>query len=114
MGKPVTYAVRGRAVINDVTMEDALDSGLDEAASLVSSGSPAPAAVLRLCNTGFLELFNRADMIISKGQGNYEALSVTRRPVFFLLKAKCPVIARDLGVDENDIVLKYSVERDEK
>lgn len=112
--KHVTYAVRGRAVINDVTMDDALASGLGGIAAVVSSGSSAPGAVLHLCSSEFVELFNRADMVISKGQGNYEALSDPPRPVFFLLKAKCPVIARDLGVDENDIVLKYSAERDER
>jgi len=47
-------------------------------------------------------------MIISKGQGNYEGLSNVGRPVFFLLKAKCGVIANDLNVKENDIVLKLN------
>ena len=109
MGKPVTYAVRDRAVINDVTMEDALASGLGNSATLVSSGSPAPATILHLCSPVFREIYDRAEMIISKGQGNYEALSDTDRPVFFLLKAKCPVIASDIGVDVDDIVLKYAL-----
>ncbi len=106
LAKPVTYVVRGRAIINDVTMEDAIDSGLDEVAEIISSGSPAPATILDLCNEDFLKRFKQADMIISKGQGNYEGLSDTDRPVFFLLKAKCPVIAGDIGVKEDDIVLK--------
>lgn len=109
LNKPVTYAVRGRAIINDVTEKDARDSGLDEVAEIISSGSPAPATILALCNEKFLERFQQADMIISKGQGNYEGLSGTARPVFFLLKAKCPVIARDIGVEEDDIVLKYAL-----
>jgi uncharacterized protein with ATP-grasp and redox domains len=107
--KPVTYAVRSRPVINDVTLEDALASGLGEAARIVSSGSPAPAVVPRLCSPGFMRTFNESPMIISKGQGNYEGLSGTGRPVFFLLKAKCPVIARDIGVKENDLILKYAL-----
>ncbi|MCK4530680.1 MAG: DUF89 family protein [Candidatus Marinimicrobia bacterium] len=105
LAKPVTYVVRGRAIINDVTEEDAIDSGLDEVAEIISSGSPAPATILDLCNEDFLKRFEQADMIISKGQGNYEGLSETDKPVFFLLKAKCPVIAGDIGVDEDDIVL---------
>ncbi|MEA2077501.1 MAG: ARMT1-like domain-containing protein [Candidatus Marinimicrobia bacterium] len=108
LGKPVTYVVRGRAIINDVIKQDAIDSGLDEVAEIISSGSPAPATILRLCNDEFIERFKQADMIISKGQGNYEGLSDTDRPVFFLLKAKCPVIAGDIGVSEDDIVLKYA------
>ncbi len=109
MDKPVTYAVRARPVINDVTMEEAIASGLGEVAEIISSGSPAPAVVPRLCSPDFMEMFNSSQMIISKGQGNYEGLSGTGRPVFFLLKAKCPVIAGDIGVREGDLVLEYSL-----
>ena len=107
--KPVIYVVRGIPIINDVTEEDAIASGLDKVAEIISSGTSAPATILHLCNDAFLKRFYAADMIISKGQGNYEGLSETDRPVFFLLKAKCPIIARDLGVNEDDIVLKYSL-----
>ncbi|NQU28373.1 MAG: DUF89 family protein [Candidatus Marinimicrobia bacterium] len=106
LGKPVTYVVRAIPVINDVTKEDAINSGLDEVAEVISSGTTAPATILSLCNDDFLKRFNDADMIISKGQGNYESLSGVERSLFFLLKAKCPLIARDLNVAENDIVLK--------
>ncbi len=106
LGKPVTYAVRDIPVINDVTMEDAIASGIGEAAEIISSGSPAPGAIQRFCNGQFMEKFEHSDLIISKGQGNYEALSEVRRPVFFLLKAKCKVIAADLEVQVDDIVLK--------
>ena len=106
LGRPVTFVVRGGPVINDVTHEDALHAGLDKGASIVSSGTSAPGTVLDTCTPEFLELFDAADMIISKGQGNYEALSESDRPIFFLLKAKCAVIADDIGVLEDDIVLK--------
>ncbi len=106
--KPVIYAVRGVPIINDVTMDDAVDSGLDQVAQIISSGTPAPGTILSLCNESFVEQFNKTGLIISKGQGNYEGLSTTSKLVFFLLKAKCPVIAKDLGVKEDDIVLKAS------
>ncbi len=106
MGKPVTYIVREVPVINDVTIEDAISSGLNNVAEIISSGSSAPGTILDLCNDAFLENFNNADMIISKGQGNYEGLSNVDRSVCFLLKAKCQVIANNLQVKENDIVLK--------
>ena len=106
MGKPVTYVVRDIPVINDVTFEDAVSSGLDEVAEIISSGTTAPGTILKLCNDDFLHRFNNADMIISKGQGNYEGISNVNRSVFFLLIAKCHVIANDLKVKENDIVLK--------
>ena len=106
--KPVTYVVRDIPVINDVTIEDAISSGLDDVAEIISSGSSAPGTILNLCNDAFSERFSNADMVISKGQGNYEGISNVDRPVFFLLKAKCAVIARDLEVKENDIVLKLN------
>ena len=104
--KPVTFAVREIPVINDVTYQDAVASHIDEVAEIISSGSSAPAVIPKLCSNEFMERFNTADMIISKGQGNYEGLSNVDRPVFFLLKAKCHVIANDLKVKENDIILK--------
>ncbi|NOZ35042.1 MAG: DUF89 family protein [Chlorobi bacterium] len=104
--KKVIYAVREIPVINDAVYEDAIASGLDELAEIISSGAKAPGTILSQCNDEFIEIFNTADIVISKGQGNYEGLSDVKRSVFFLLKAKCGVIARDLRVNENDIIIK--------
>lgn len=104
LNKPVIYVVRDVPVINDVTYKDAIDSGLDEVAEIISSGTSAPGTILNTCNASFLEKFIHSDMIISKGQGNYEGLSSVDRSIFFLLKAKCPVIAKNLNVRENDII----------
>ncbi len=102
----VIYAVREIPVINDAVYEDAAESGLDEVAEIISSGAKAPGTILNQCNENFMNIFNTADLVISKGQGNYEGLSDVKRPLFFLLKAKCSVIACDLKVNENDIILK--------
>ncbi len=102
----VIYAVREIPVINDAVYEDAAESGLDEVAEIISSGAKAPGTILSQCNDEFLKIFNTADVVISKGQGNYEGLSDVKRSVFFLLKAKCGVIARDLQVKVNDIIIK--------
>ena len=112
MAKPVTYAVRERPVINDATVEDAVRSGLDELAEVVSSGCDAPGVILNRCSEPFLDNYKRADLIISKGQGNYETLSGEQRPIFYLLKTKCPVIAADLGVKDGDTVIKYALAND--
>jgi uncharacterized protein with ATP-grasp and redox domains len=109
MSKPAIYAVRDGPVINDATLEDAVKSGLDEVAKVVSSGCDAPGTILNRCSDEFLDLLQRADLIISKGQGNYETLSGEQKPIFYLLKAKCPVIARDLGVKQGDTVIKYAL-----
>ena len=106
LGKPVTFVVRKIPVINDITFKEAKLIGIDKIAKVISSGTIAPGTILDLCNKNFLEKFKNADMIISKGQGNYEGLSGVNRSIFFLLKAKCPVIARNLEVKENDIILK--------
>ena len=107
INKPVFYATREVPVINDVIIDDAIASGLNSVAEIISSGSPAPGIILPLCSDEFLSVFQKADMIISKGQGNYEGLSDADRNIFFLLKAKCPVIAKDLNVNVNDIILKH-------
>lgn len=105
MRKPVRYVVRERPVINDATAEDAVLSGLDRVAEIISSGCDAPGTVLKFCSKEFLKIYTNADMIVSKGQGNYEALSQQNRPLFYLLKAKCPIIARDIGTQEGSTIL---------
>jgi uncharacterized protein with ATP-grasp and redox domains len=104
--KPVTYAVRGEPVLNDATLADAQEAGLDPVAALVSSGTSSPGAVLARCTPQFRDLFDRSDLIIAKGQGNYEALSEVVAELFFLLQVKCAVIARDLGADVGGMVVK--------
>ena len=106
MKKPVIYAVRGAPIINDATYEDAMEAGIDKVATILSSGADGPGAILETCSSEFKEVYNNAELIISKGQGNYEALSSERRPIFFLLIAKCHVIANDIGINVGDIILK--------
>jgi uncharacterized protein with ATP-grasp and redox domains len=106
MGKAVTYAVKAGPILNDATMEDAIAAGLLRVAEVVSTGSDAPGTVLRSCATEFRDLYDQAQMIVAKGQANYETLSGEGERLFFLLQAKCPVIARDVGVEVGDIVLR--------
>lgn len=105
LGKPVIYVVRERPIINDATIKDAVAAGIDGVARIISSGSDAPGNILNLCSDEFLEIYRTADLIVSKGQGNYEGLSEESLPIFFFLKAKCQVIARDIGVPQGSIVL---------
>jgi len=107
-GKRLVYAVREKPVINDVTMEDALYAGMEKCADVVSSGSDIPGTLLSHCNKNFIKLFNSADMIISKGQGNFETLSDENgtAPLFFLLTVKCPVVGDMLDAETGDIILK--------
>ncbi|OYT16927.1 MAG: hypothetical protein B7C24_05210 [Bacteroidetes bacterium 4572_77] len=104
--KPVKYAVRSIPIINDVTMEDAIASGLDEVAELIDSGCKSPGIILNHSTDEFLEIFKSADLVISKGQGNFEGLSDCNRQVFFLLKTKCPIISNHIGVEDGSIIFK--------
>jgi len=103
--KPVIYVVREKPVINDAVRKDALEAGIDNVAEIISSGCDAPGTILKLCSSEFMKVYRSADFVISKGQGNYEGLSGEARPIFFLLKTKCAVIARDIGVEKGHIIL---------
>jgi hypothetical protein len=102
----VTFAVKGSPVINDATMEDAERVGLSSLVEVIDNGSDAPGTIVEDCSAEFRGRFERSDLIIAKGQGNYESLSGVDKDVFFILKAKCPVIARDLGCDIGQMILR--------
>lgn len=95
-GGDAFYAVKGSPVINDATLEDAKAAGLDQVAELVENGSDAPGTILEDCSGSFRNLFEQADLVIAKGQANYESLSKAEQTVFFLTQVKCPVIGRDM------------------
>ncbi|HET90792.1 MAG TPA: DUF89 family protein [Chloroflexi bacterium] len=108
---PVTYAVKGGPTLNDATREDAQVAGLDRVAEIVDTGVDAPGTILhsvqgRACSAEFRRLYDEAELVIAKGQANYETLSTEGAKVFFLLQVKCPVIARDAGVPVGSILLK--------
>jgi len=102
----IIFAVREKPIINDATLEDAKFVGMDRQAEVISNGSDAPATILSECSAEFINLFQKADMVIAKGQGNYESLSDENKNVFFLLKVKCPIVANHLNADVGDAILK--------
>jgi uncharacterized protein with ATP-grasp and redox domains len=104
----VTLAVRGAPVINDATMADACAVGLSDIVEIIDNGSDAPGTILEDCNRNFVRRFDEADLILAKGQGNFETLSDEPRNIFFLFKVKCPVIAAHLGLPVGTHVLARS------
>jgi uncharacterized protein with ATP-grasp and redox domains len=102
----IYFVVRERPVINDATLDDALATGMDRVAKVVSSGSDAPATILSQCSPDILKLYYSADLIIAKGQGNYESLEGEPGNIFFLLRAKCPLVAKLLSVEMGNALLK--------
>jgi uncharacterized protein with ATP-grasp and redox domains len=104
----VTYVVRGAPVINDVTLEDARQTGVLDLVRVIDNGSDAPGTILDDCSETFREAFEAADLVIAKGQGNYETLSDADKNAVFLLQAKCPVIARDAGCETGAFIVKVN------
>lgn len=97
MGLDLTVAVRGGPIINDASLEDALACGLDRHARLISSGVACPGTSLAHCSGELLGHFHHADLVISKGQGNFETLSEVAREVFFLFLVKCRAAGEHLA-----------------
>lgn len=104
----VTVGVRGAPVLNDATLADARAAGLHDLVPVIANGSDAPGTLLDDCSPEFRRVFDEADVIVAKGQGNYESLSGAGGAVFFLLKAKCPLVAGHAGVPVGTHVLRRS------
>jgi len=102
----MTYAVRGGPILNDVTLSDAKEVGMDWGADVISNGYDTSSTILDKCSEEFLKIYNNADLIISKGQGNLEGLINRNDPrIFFLLMVKCNVMAENLKVEKGSIVV---------
>jgi uncharacterized protein with ATP-grasp and redox domains len=102
---PVTYVVKGGPAVNDATREDAMAAGLNEVCEVIDHGAATLGTLLEQCNEEFRQRFNAAELIIAKGMANYESLSGSRAGIFFLLQAKCAVVAADLGVEEKSLIV---------
>jgi len=89
-----------------VTLKDLDGTGFDDLVEVIDNGSDAPGTILEDCSKAFVQRYHAADVIISKGQGNYETLSRAGRQIFFLLRVKCPVLARDMGCEVGEPVIR--------
>ena len=100
----VYFGVRGAPAANDNTVEDALFVKMDEVAEIIGNGDGSLGTVLSRTCDEFRKIYKSADVIISKGQGNYESLSDETENIYFLFMIKCPVIAEYAGVPERSLV----------
>jgi len=106
----VTLAVRGAPVLNDATLEDARTAGLTDLVEVIDNGSDAPGTILEDCSPSFRRRFAEADLVIAKGQGNFETLVDEPAPIYFLFKVKCPVVAGLVGLPEGAQIVTRSSE----
>ncbi|WP_419769464.1 MAG: damage-control phosphatase ARMT1 family protein [Candidatus Marinarcus sp.] len=105
--KKITYATRGKPIINDITTKEALQIGIDQFAQVISTGVDTPGLELSRTTTTFRDIFEKAELIISKGMGNFECLeSLNEKKIFFLFKVKCNVVAKTIKKEIGDIILK--------
>jgi uncharacterized protein with ATP-grasp and redox domains len=108
LGKEVKAVVKGSPVINDSTMEDAEESGLIEVCDVIDNGSEAVGTILEWTSSAFQKVFNDVQLVISKGQGNFETLSGAEKKIFFLFQSKCDVVSKELGLSTGSMLLKKS------
>ena len=111
LGIKIIYAVKDQPILNDATMEDALQVGMQKVAQLITNGNDYVGTILDQCSLEFCQAMIEADVIISKGQANFESLESTNeagKKTFFLLRAKCPAAAEKLGVKLNEMVLRWN------
>jgi uncharacterized protein with ATP-grasp and redox domains len=104
----VTFAVRGAPILNDALIADAQAAGLTDLVEVIDNGVDVPGTIIELCSPAFHERFDKADLIIAKGQGNFETLSDTEKDIFFLLQPKCAVLAQHLSCELGRLVVVRS------
>lgn len=102
----IRYVVKGGPCVNDATYEDAAAVGIHELVKIIDNGAAYQGTLLDVCSQEFIKEFEEADLIISKGQANFESLyNCQNKKIFFLLRAKCQVIADSIGCAKDDFVL---------
>jgi uncharacterized protein with ATP-grasp and redox domains len=104
-------AIGEKPVINDATMADAYAAGLHEIVKVIDNGSDAPGTILSDCSPEFQGCFKNADLIIAKGQGNYETLNTEGKNIFFLFRVKCAVVASHTGFEPGANVLAGALKK---
>ena len=101
----IYYGVRGKAIVNDVTLDDARDVHMEEVATVISNEDGSLGTVLSRTSLQFQNIFQQADVVICKGQGNYEGLIGTHKEdLYFLFMAKCQIVSNMARVSLSDIV----------
>jgi hypothetical protein len=107
----ITVAVKGGPVSNDATMEDAVEAGITELVNTISNGADAPGCILDVCSPGFIREFEESDVVIAKGQANFETLNAGGHNIFFIFMAKCSVIAREAQCAQGSLALIHNSSR---
>jgi len=108
---PVIYSVKSGPILNDATWEDAVAAGIDQVAEIIENGTRSPGTVLSQASDEFIELFERAELVLSKGQANYETLDDQGEKVFYLMRVKCPLISQEVDAPVGSLLFKQGKPR---
>jgi uncharacterized protein with ATP-grasp and redox domains len=107
----IAFVVRSVPTLNDATLDEARAVGMDKVATLVENGidGPLPGTILKRCSNEVIDLVSRADLIISKGGGNFDTLEEEKGDlkgkITFMLLSKCDPYYRYFGVELHQPVL---------
>jgi len=112
-GLEITAVTRSGPIINDVTLDDARAVGLDKIVKVISPGGDAIPGISPVRTPEFAGIFGESDIVIAKGQGNFES-RLLNRPVYHLFKIKCGVVAEFTGYPENSLIFYYRSGADEE
>ncbi|MBU0687355.1 MAG: DUF89 family protein [Candidatus Margulisbacteria bacterium] len=107
----VVFAVKSKPALNDVLMKDAKFVGMDKLCKVIKSGSDNAGTILSQTTKEFKKVYNAADFVIAKGQGNLETLIDNKKPIFYLLMMKCVFLGEIYGVKKGDIILSYGIKK---
>jgi len=101
----IYYVVRGKPIINDVTVREAKAIDIDKIAQIIDSGVDTPGFIYEKANSETKKLFDNVDLILAKGMGNYECMeSMKDDRIFYLFKVKCSVVANKIGKKIGDLI----------
>lgn len=104
----IFYATRARPIINDVLVSDAKRMGIHKIATVLSSGCDYPGIIIRHTSSRFKKIYGRADIIISKGQGNFESLYDPLKNIFYLFKIKCKTVSEYLSLPASSVLFLHN------
>jgi uncharacterized protein with ATP-grasp and redox domains len=96
----ITVIVRGKPILNDATIEDAKLIHLEELVPVMGNGTDVPGTYLKGIDAESRNKINRADLIISKGQGNFETLNGCRLNIYYIFLCKCDWFVRRFGLEK--------------
>ncbi len=114
MGIKVKAVVKGEPVLNDSTIKDAAETGLMDICEVIDNGSDCIGTILEMTSPDFRKEFDRASLIVSKGQGNFETLayqtdfSGISGKICYLFQSKCDVVSKELGLPNGSMLLQFS------